>query len=189
LPGGGLQLTVRQVRDAGGRLGLGSGWLTEHLPPGGELELRIRPNPGFHPPESDRPLILIGSGTGIAGLRAHLLHRIQQGHRRNWLLFGERYREWDGFYRIELEQWRRDGFLEHLDLVYSRDSQNRTYVQHRLRENGERLGEWVEQGAAIYVCGSRAGMGAAVGNVLADLLGQERLESLAAAGLYRRDVY
>lgn len=186
---GRLELTVRQARHPDGRLGIGSGWLTEHAPIGGRIALRLRKNRSFHPPKEDRPMILVGNGTGIAGLRAHLKARQAAGRRRNWLVFGERTRAQDFFYREEIEAWLADGVLARLDLAFSRDQERRIYVQDRLREAAAALRAWVSDGAAIYVCGSLEGMSAGVHAALAEALGHEALERLAEDGLYRRDVY
>jgi sulfite reductase (NADPH) flavoprotein alpha-component len=90
----------------------------------------VRENRSFHAPEDARPLILIGNGTGIAGLRAHLHARARAGHQRNWLLFGERTAQHDFFFRSEIEAWRDTGILERVDLAFSRDQTARRYVQH-----------------------------------------------------------
>lgn len=186
---GRIELLLRLMRQPDGRLGVGSGWLTEHAPVGGEIALRIRENRGFHGPTDDRPLILIGNGTGIAGLRSHIRARELQGSKRNWLLFGERNAEHDFFFREQIERWQENGVLERLDLAFSRDQEKRIYVQDRLRQSGDVLKAWVEQGAAIYVCGSLAGMAPAVADVLKEVLGEALLEQMAEEGRYRRDVY
>ena len=85
-----MELLVRKAVKDDGSLGLGSGWLTRDCALGGVVKLRLRPNPNFHPPALTAPQILIGAGTGIAGLRAHLLHRQQKKLGDAWLLFGER---------------------------------------------------------------------------------------------------
>lgn len=187
---GRLELLVRQMRHGDGRLGSGSGWLTEHAPMGGSVDVRIRRNTAFHPPQDDRPVVLIGNGTGLAGLRALLKARIAAGHRRNWLLFGERQREYDFHHRDEIETWLRDGAIERVDLAFSRDdATQRVYVQDRLREELPRLREWIASGAAVYVCGSLEGMAPAVDAVLREAVGLDALETMAADGRYRRDVY
>ncbi|GGC48585.1 sulfite reductase subunit alpha [Siccirubricoccus deserti] len=186
---GRLELLVRQVRRPDGRLGLGSGWLTAHAPLGGAIALRVRTNRSFHPPEPGRPLILIGNGTGLAGLRAHLRARRAAGQRRNWLLFGERSRGCDFFHRTEIEACCAEGSLQRLDLAFSRDQAERIHVQHRLREAAEELRRWVDEGAAIYVCGSLEGMAGDVQAALADILGTAALKALTDSGRYRRDVY
>lgn len=186
---GRIELILRQMRQADGRLGVGSGWLTEHAPVGGEIALRIRQNRSFHGPVDDRPLILIGNGTGIAGLRSHIKERALAGRQRNWLLFGERNAEHDFFFQEEIEAWQRAAVLERLDLAFSRDQEQRIYVQDVLRSRSAELREWVAAGAAIYVCGSLAGMAPAVAAVLSEALGEELLEKMAEDGRYRRDVY
>ncbi|WP_341677945.1 sulfite reductase subunit alpha [Niveibacterium sp. SC-1] len=186
---GQLDLLVRQMRGADGQLGLGSGWLTAHARVGGEIALRIRSNRSFHPPTDARPLILIGNGTGLAGLRAHLKARAAAGHERNWLLFGERNRAHDAFHHQELATWLERGVLARLDLVFSRDQPTRRYVQDQLREAADMLREWIAQDAAIYVCGSLEGMAAGVHAALIEILGASALEALTDAGRYRRDLY
>ncbi len=185
---GRLELLVRQVRLPDGRFGLGSGWLTEHVPIGGEVALRLRANQSFRAPDQDAPMILIGNGTGIAGLRAHLQARLCAGRRRNWLLFGERSRARDFLCGAEIEAWLAAGDLARLDLAFSREEPRR-YVQDALRAAAPELRRWVAEGAVILVCGSLQGMAPAVQAVLQEELGVEALEELAAAGRYRRDVY
>ena len=149
----------------------------------------MRRNSNFHAPADARPLILIGNGTGLAGLRAHLKARIANGHTRNWLIFGERNAAHDGFYGDELDAWHRGQLIEKLDLVFSRDQPERRYVQHRLCECADELRRWIEAGAAIYVCGNLKGMAPAVDAALIEILGAATVEALAADGRYRRDVY
>jgi sulfite reductase (NADPH) flavoprotein alpha-component len=186
---GTVHLLVRRMQREDGSLGIGSGWLTQHAQVGDEIALRIRSNPGFHAPADDRPLVLIGNGTGLAGLRALLKTRIEAGRHRNWLLFGERECAHDFYHRDEILRWQQQGSIERLDLAWSREGIARKYVQDRLRESTELLRQWVEQGAAIYVCGSLAGMAPGVDAVLREALGEARVEQLREAGRYRRDVY
>ena len=186
---GTLQLVVRRMLRPDGSPGIGSGWLCDHAVPGGEIALRLRSNPNFHAPAPDRPMILIGNGTGIAGLRAHLKARIAVGTERNWLLFGERNVERDFFFSEELLGWQAQGFIERLDLAFSRDQEQRIYIQHKLEQAAGPLREWVDEGAAIYVCGSLAGMAPAVDAVLRAVLGGAEVEGMLANGRYRRDVY
>ncbi len=186
---GAIHLLVRQFRHADGRFGLGSGWLGMHARLGDTIALRIRTNSNFHVPAPVRPLILIGNGTGIAGLRALLKERVAAGAQRNWLLFGERNRACDYHYRDEIETWQSQGFLARVDLAFSRDPSEGLYVQHRLAAAAEALRDWVRRDAAIYVCGSLEGMAPAVDAVLADALGGEAVQALVEQGRYRRDVY
>jgi sulfite reductase (NADPH) flavoprotein alpha-component len=185
-----LDLLVRQVRDEHHQLGLGSGWLTVHALLYSPIRLRVRSNPHFHSPSLDTPLILIGNGTGMAGLRAHLAWRAQSSTR-NWLLFGERTAANDYFFEDDLNKWQSQGVLTRLDLVFSRDAvegQPR-YVQDLLYRYSADIKTWVNSSAAIYVCGSLQGMAQGVDAALRQILGNEELERLADQGRYRRDVY
>ena len=184
-----LELIVRQERHPDGSLGLGSGWLTEHAALGSAISLRLRRNSGFHLPDAPVPLILLGNGTGLAGLRSLLKARIADGQQRNWLLFGERNIAHDYLCQDELQGWLASGDLALLDLAFSRDQEEKIYVQDRLRESADVLRKWLADGAAIYVCGSLQGMATGVDQALADILGNEALERLIEQGRYRRDVY
>lgn len=188
-PDGAVELIVRQMHQADGSLGLGSGWLTHHAEIGATVALRLRSNRSFHAPASHCPLILIGNGTGIAGLRAHLKQCELEGRKHNWLFFGERNRTKDFFCETEIQAWQKNGILSKLDLAFSRDQQERIYVQDKLREQASELQSWVQQGAAIYVCGSLEGMAGGVDTALREILGEEKLEQIREDGLYRRDVY
>ena len=186
---GELQLLVRQQRHPDGRLGAASGFLTIGLQIGDTLQLQLRANRSFRLADNaQRPLILIGNGSGLAGLRSHLRARIGQGRGDQWLVFGERQGRHDFLCRSELEAWRQRGLLR-IDRVFSREAVEPRYVQHRLLEAQAALREWVDRGAAIYVCGSRQGMAAGVDATLRQALGPSALDALSAAGRYRRDVY
>jgi len=184
-----LRLVVRQNRDENNQLGLGSGWLTEYGPLKQPIALRIRTNESFHLIDDNRPIICIGNGTGIAGLMSLLQQRNRQNYTANWLIFGERQREHDFFYQETIEAWKSMGTLQRVDLAFSRDQQQRIYVQDVLRNNAEELLKWVQQGAVIYVCGSIEGMASGVDQALTDILGEATLDELRQAGRYRRDVY
>ncbi len=184
-----LELLVRQVRHDDGTLGQGSGWLTEWARPGDGIALHVRANSNFHAPDDDRPMILVGNGTGLAGLRALLKERIASGHRRHWLIFGERHSMHDGLLREELLDWHAGRHIEFLDLVYSRDQAERHYVQHRLLERADEVRRWIDGGAAVYVCGSVEGMAPGVDAALRAIVGGEVVDTLLETGRYRRDVY
>jgi sulfite reductase (NADPH) flavoprotein alpha-component len=185
---GQLQLVVRQKQLNDG-LGLGSGWLTAHSTVGQNIAMRIRSNPSFHLISDNRPLILIGNGTGIAGLLSLLKQREQHHFQQNWLIFGERNQGIDHFYQQQIEQWLENGHLRHADLAFSRDQAQRIYVHHKLREQQQRLIEWIAQDALIYVCGSIQGMASDVDQALQDILGSSVVEELRQHERYRRDVY
>ncbi|QJQ19254.1 flavodoxin [Pseudomonas sp. SK] len=184
-----LELIVRQERHADGHLGLGSGWLTEYLPLNGTLSLRVRRNSSFHLPETAAPLVLIGNGTGLAGLRSLIRARVNAGEQRNWLLFGERNRAHDLLCGDELQGWLASGDLARLDLAFSRDQAEKVYVQDVLWQQADEFKRWMHDGACVYVCGSLQGMAAGVDTALNGILGEAVVQQLIEDGRYRRDVY
>lgn len=195
---GALALLVRIRRTDDGQMGLASGWLCHTAPLGTAVPLRLRTHANFRIGDNAaRPLILIGNGTGMAGLRAHLQARARQWAQAAgqgavapcWLLFGERAPEVDLHHRDDLRAWQEQGVLARLDAVYSRSDSGPRYVQERLAQCADTLRDWVAQGAALYVCGSLAGMAAGVDATLREVLGDEALQTLAREGRYRRDVY
>lgn len=187
---GRIELLVRLMMRPDGTPGLASGWLTQQAAIGDEVALRVRTNRGFHGPPADVPLILIGNGTGLAGLRAHLKTRALSPNRaETWLLFGERTSAHDAFYDDELTAWRTSGILNRLDRAYSRDPGDGRYVQHLVAEQAAEIAAWVQRGAFILVCGSLEGMAPGVNAALEAALGRERLMALTETGRYRRDVY
>jgi sulfite reductase (NADPH) flavoprotein alpha-component len=191
---GRLELLVRLQRREDGSPGAASGWLCEGAASDDVVRLRIRAHGRFRLGENTRrPMLLIGNGSGLAGLRGLLRARVALGVRENWLLFGERNSAHDFLLRGELEGWRSSGWLERLDLVFSRDQQEgqqrRLYVQDVLRAQASSVLDWVERGAAIYVCGSLQGMAGGVHEALGEILGAEVVDQLTADGRYRRDVY
>ena len=187
---GRLELLVRLQQREDGSPGAASGWLCALANEADVVRLRLRAHERFRLGDNARrPLVAIGNGSGLAGLRGLLKTRIDAGRHDNWLLFGERNAAHDFLLRTELQAWRSKGQLAHLDLAFSRDQEERRYVQDVLRARADRLREWVAQGAAIYVCGSLQGMAGGVHEALAAILGTPLLDALAAEGRYRRDVY
>jgi sulfite reductase (NADPH) flavoprotein alpha-component len=187
---GGVELLVRLMRHPDGTPGAGSGWLTRELAEGGEVPMRIRANRSFHAPDDPAtPLILIGAGTGLAGLRAHLKARAERPGGEAWLLFGERTAAHDSFHDAELRGWLAAGVLARLDRVFSRDGGAHRYVQDLVDAHAAEVVAWVARGAAVYVCGSVEGMAPGVHAALERALGAEGLAELLETGRYRRDVY
>ncbi len=182
---GRLDLLVRQALRPDGRIGLGAEWLTSTLALGATTDRCFR----LEGIGDETPLILIGNGTGIAGLRAHVKARMARGARRNWLFFGERNAAFDRPYADELRAWRHDGSLADLSVAYSRDQPERIHVQHRLLAEREAVARWIADGAVVLVCGSASGMAQGVDEALRTIVGDERVDDMAADGRYRRDVY
>jgi len=195
---GRIELIVRtHVRDDG-QTGLASGWLNEIAQAGDAVQLRIRSNPGFHlQHDPARPVILIGSGTGFAGLRAHLQARaratVQSGKtllpRNAWLFFGERSSRHDTLCRFEIESWQRARVLSKVDLTFSRDDPVAPYVQDSLMAQAREVCEWIEGGADILICGSAQKMAVGVDRVLRKILGSDQVDALLQTGRIRRDVF
>ena len=188
---GSLHLLVRQEKHSDGSMGAASGWLTHIASVGAIVDLRLRTHANFRLGENAaRPLILIGNGTGLAGLRSHLKARAASGKpTRNWLIFGERQAAYDFFHRNEIQQWQENKVLEHADIVFSRDGERREYVQDRLLGRADEVRRWLDEGAAVYVCGSLQGMASGVNNALTEIIGEEAVARLIMEGRYRRDVY
>ena len=186
---GRVELIVRRSVRADGTPGLASGWLTRELAVGDPIDMRIRVNSGFHGPTPEVPLILIGAGTGLAGLRAHWRARTGVAHGGAWLMFGERTSAHDAFLDEELRAACASGVLSRLDRVFSRDPDDGRYVQALIGQNAAELVAWVDRGATVLVCGSLEGMSQGVHAALEQALGADRLVTLAEAGRYRRDVY
>lgn len=183
-----LELLVRQVTRADGQPGLGSGWLCNQSNPGDLVQLQIQSNPQFHLPEELRPAILIGAGTGLAGLRSLLKQRQRQGLADNWLIFGERCERHDRWLAEELDVWAESGSLL-LDRCFSRQHPSGEYVQQRLAGKADQLRTWVDRGATIHVCGSLENLGQSVQQTLEQLLSAQQWQSLQQHDRYRRDLY
>ncbi len=152
------------------------------------------------PADGSRDIIMIGPGTGIAPFRAFVQERTSAGASgRNWLLFGNPHFNSDFLYQVEWQEALRDGRLDRLDLAFSRDQANKIYVQHRLRENGRELHDWLNNGAHLYVCGDASRMARDVEDALIDIFAEHggcdretaagQLEILRSEGRYARDVY
>jgi sulfite reductase (NADPH) flavoprotein alpha-component len=187
---GELQLLVRQEQHQDGTLGAASGLLTSTLSLGDTIQLCLRPHRSFRLGENARrPLLLIGNGTGLAGLRGHLRARAAIGRQDNWLVFGERNERHDFLCRDEIEAWQHSGVLERVDMVFSRDQPERLYVQHRLLQRHKEVRAWVARDAAIYVCGSLQGMAGGVDAALRQIVGETVMGELLSSGRYCRDVY
>jgi sulfite reductase (NADPH) flavoprotein alpha-component len=187
---GHLALLVRLHVNDDGTHGAASGWLCEGAQEGDVVSLRVRAHQRFRlNGNAARPLILIGNGSGLAGLRAHLKARADLGLGDNWLIFGERSPAHDALCADELQHWRATGKLADLDLAFSRDSLRPRYVQQVVDERAPEIAAWVARGAAIYVCGSLQGMAGGVHAALQQALGAAMLEELDADGRYCRDVY
>jgi sulfite reductase (NADPH) flavoprotein alpha-component len=161
----------------------------------------VEPNDHFRlPPDGDTAIIMIGAGTGIAPYRAFIEHRREHGQKGpNWLVFGERRFSSDFLYQLEWLRLRKEGLLTRLDTAFSRDQQQKIYVQHRLLERSREVYDWLQQGAHLYVCGDAERMAGDVHAALMSIVQKEAaipadaaaqyLADLKSANRYQRDVY
>jgi sulfite reductase (NADPH) flavoprotein alpha-component len=179
------------------RTGVGSCYLADFAKPGDVIPIFVQKAHGFAPPANDElPMIMVGPGTGIAPFRAFLEEReARKAKGPNWLFFGDQKRTNDFLYEDQLVDWQRRGVLTRLDLAFSRDQAEKIYVQHRMKEHGDELWRWLEEGAHFYVCGDAKRMAADVEKALLEIAtakGKDAkawLDGLAKAGRYQRDVY
>ncbi|HET7222890.1 MAG TPA: assimilatory sulfite reductase (NADPH) flavoprotein subunit [Rhodanobacteraceae bacterium] len=153
-----IHLTVAHVEretETGMRWGAASHWLATRAE-GEAIEVYLEGNERFRlPADPDRDIIMVGPGTGIAPFRAFVQQRAAAGARgRNWLLFGNPHFRSDFLYQLEWQAALKDGSLHRMDVAFSRDQSEKIYVQHRLREHGREVFDWLEGGAHLYVCGA-----------------------------------
>lgn len=197
-------LTVRVVRyHAHGRdrYGVCSTWLAERVRPGDTVPVYVHHNPNFKlPADPDTPIIMIGPGTGVAPFRAFLQEREETGARgKSWLFFGDHHFLTDFLYQTEWQRWLKDGVLTRMDVAFSRDTDRKVYVQHRMLEHARELCRWLEEGACVYVCGDEKKMAPDVHAALVTVLEREGgmsgeearayLADMQRQKRYQRDVY
>ncbi len=183
---GHVELYVREVVGADGLPGQGSSLLIHDLAVGAAIGLRIKRHKGFHAPDGDGPLLLIGAGSGLAGLRPHVLGARR---RKTWLVYGERHPQRDGALVSPLEAWRADGTIDRLALAFSQpDHGHGRYVQDALAAEGARVGDHLTHNGAVMVCGG-LDMGRAVERTLRGLMGDAWTDLAISSGRYRRDLY
>ncbi|WP_323932231.1 assimilatory sulfite reductase (NADPH) flavoprotein subunit [Aeromonas hydrophila] len=200
-----VHLTVGVVRypqeDGTVRSGAASSYLADRLAEDAEVRVFVEHNDNFRlPPNPDTPVIMVGPGTGIAPFRAFLQEREAQGAEgNNWLFFGNPHFTQDFLYQVEWQRYVKSGLLSKISLAFSRDQAEKVYVQHRLREAGQELYQWLEAGAHFYVCGDANQMAKDVQEALLDVIAEhghksreeaeEYLSELRRAKRYQRDVY
>ncbi|WP_199170436.1 assimilatory sulfite reductase (NADPH) flavoprotein subunit [Sporosarcina sp. P26b] len=199
-----VHLTIGVVRyEAHGRdrQGVCSIQCAENLEPGDTLPIYIHKNDNFRlPANSQTPIVMIGPGTGIAPFRSFIEERSETGAEgKSWLFFGDQHYVTDFYYQTEWQNYVKDGALTRLDVAFSRDTDEKVYVQHRMKQASQELYQWIEEGAVIYVCGDEQNMAKDVHATLLEILQQEGGKSLEEAEAfvtqlvqekrYQRDVY
>jgi sulfite reductase (NADPH) flavoprotein alpha-component len=201
---GRVSLTVDAVRydiEERRRLGVCSTFLGGRVAPGDKIKVYLQKAQHFALPDDPaKPIIMIGPGTGVAPFRAFLHERqAAKAPGPNWLFFGHQRSDCDFFYEDEFSAMHAAGHLTRLSLAWSRDGNDKVYVQHRMREAGAELWSWLNDGAHIYVCGDALRMAKDVETALTDIVathgGRTPAEAvrfvgeLKASGRYQADVY
>lgn len=160
--------TVRYSHKGRSRGGACSTYLADRIEIDSQVSVFIEKNPAFKLPENEEtPVILIGAGTGVAPYRAFLQHREANNQKgKTWLFFGERRFHSDFLYQVEWQKLLKDGYLEKIDVAFSRDQEEKIYVQNRLIEKQKEVFEWLKNGANIYLCGDMKQMAHDVQNTL-----------------------
>ena len=183
------------------RAGVASLDITARHREGDKLKVFLRTNPHFRLPSDDnKPIIMVGPGTGVAPFRGFLQEREAVGAAgRNWLVFGHRNYTHDFLYQLELQDWLQSKLLTRLDVAFSRDQPEKQYVQNTLWDARSDLYAWLKDGAALYVCGDANAMAKDVHAVLLRILADQgkqneagakaELDAIRRDGRYLRDVY
>ncbi|VGO16174.1 Sulfite reductase [NADPH] flavoprotein alpha-component [Pontiella desulfatans] len=182
-------------------LGGASGYLGHRLKEGEDVLVYVESNDNFRLPEDgSKPIIMIGPGTGIAPFRAFVQERAaQEAPGDNWLFFGNPHFTEDFLYQTEWQEFLEDGVLTRIDLAFSRDQENKVYVQHRIAEQANEIWNWIQRGAHIYVCGDESRMARDVHQALLEVVVEKGgysteeaevyLVQLRKDGRYQKDVY
>ncbi|MGX0020667.1 sulfite reductase (NADPH) flavoprotein alpha-component [Staphylococcus hominis] len=199
-----VHITVGAVRyntHGRDRSGVCSVQFAERIQPGDTVPIYLKRNPNFKfPKDGDTPVIMIGPGTGIAPFRAHMQEREEYGYKGNtWLFFGDQHFTTDFLYQTEWQEWLKDGVLEKMNVAFSRDTDQKVYVQHRIAEHSKEFNKWLEKGASIYICGDEKNMAKDVHQAIRNVLVKEQnlteedaesyLKQMKKDKRYQRDVY
>ncbi|UUI83678.1 assimilatory sulfite reductase (NADPH) flavoprotein subunit [Bacillus halotolerans] len=199
-----VHLTIGAVRyDAHGRerKGVCSILCAERLQPGDTLPVYVQHNQNFKlPKDPETPIIMVGPGTGVAPFRSFMQEREETGAEgKAWMFFGDQHFVTDFLYQTEWQNWLKDGVLTKMDVAFSRDTEEKVYVQHRMLEQSAELFEWLQEGAAVYICGDEKHMAYDVHNTLLDIIEKEGnmtrekaevyLADMQQQKRYQRDVY
>ena len=173
-----VHLTIGAVRyEANGReyKGVCSTYVAERLEPGDKVSVFVQHNENFRLPENpETPIIMIGPGTGVAPFRAFMQEREEQGASgKSWMFFGDQHFVTDFLYQTEWQKWLKDGVLTRMDVAFSRDTEEKVYVQHRLLEHSQDVYQWLEEGAVLYICGDKDKMAHDVESTLLDIIEKE----------------
>ena len=199
-----VHLTVGVVRfehEGRARSGAASSFLADRVEEDGAVRVFVEHNDNFRlPNDTTKPIIMVGSGTGVAPFRAFMQQRVaDEANGKNWLIFGNPHFASDFLYQTEWQQFAKDGFLHKYDFAWSRDQEKKIYVQDKIRENSTALWQWLQEGAYFYVCGDASKMAKDVEQALLKVIAKEGnlspdeaedyLNELREEKRYQRDVY
>ncbi len=199
-----VHLTVGVVRfehEGRARSGAASSFLADRVEEDGAVRVFVEHNDNFRlPNDMTKPIIMVGSGTGVAPFRAFMQQRVaDEASGKNWLIFGNPHFASDFLYQTEWQQFAKEGFLHKYDFAWSRDQEKKIYVQDKIRENSTALWQWLQEGAYFYVCGDASKMAKDVEQALLDVIAKEGnlspdeaedyLNELREEKRYQRDVY
>lgn len=199
-----VHLTVGVVRfehEGRARSGAASSFLADRVEEDGAVRVFVEHNDNFRlPNDTTKPIIMVGSGTGVAPFRAFMQQRVaDEASGKNWLIFGNPHFASDFLYQTEWQQFAKEGFLHKYDFAWSRDQEKKIYVQDKIRENSTALWQWLQEGAYFYVCGDASKMAKDVEQALLKVITKEGnlspdeaedyLNELREEKRYQRDVY
>ncbi|MBS0042838.1 assimilatory sulfite reductase (NADPH) flavoprotein subunit [Shewanella sp. M16] len=198
-----VHLTVALVEDdrhGSARFGGASHFLAS-AQEGTQVKVYVESNKHFRLPENpETPVIMVGPGTGVAPFRAFMQERVAQGIQGDsWLFFGNPHFEQDFLYQTEWQQYLKNGDLSRIDVAFSREQAHKIYVQHRIKEQGQALWQWLQNGAHLYICGDAERMAKDVHQALIEVAvevgglnteaAEAYFETLRSDKRYQKDVY
>ncbi len=194
-------VVVKDIYNVNGekKFGLCSEYLSR-INESGQQKFFVQPNKRFKLPAPDKDMIMVGPGTGIAAFRSFIAERDATGATgRNWLFFGEQHFASDFLYQTEIQNWYQTGVLTKVNLAFSRDQEEKIYVQHKMLKHAAALFEWLNSGGYFFVCGKKEPMSADVEKTLLRIIEQQGnktpeeaikyLEQMEHEGRYEKDVY
>jgi sulfite reductase (NADPH) flavoprotein alpha-component len=168
------------------RFGVASTMFADRLQTGDAIGVFVHSASDFTvPADPAAPMIMVGPGTGVAPFRAFLEERQATGATgKNWLFFGDQCESTDFLYRDEFIEMKSSGVLTRLNTAFSRDQENKIYVQDRMREHCAELFRWLEEGAYFFVCGDARRMALDVDRALHEVTAEHGGKSEVDASAY-----
>ncbi|XP_059406597.1 NADPH-dependent diflavin oxidoreductase 1 isoform X1 [Carassius carassius] len=157
------------------RKGLCSSWLASLDPSKGDVYVPLWVKKGSlsFPQDPDTPVIMVGPGTGVAPFRSAIQERAAQGKMANVLFFGCRSESKDFYCGSEWEEKVQAGQMI-LVTAFSRDQEEKIYVQHRVKEQSKLLWDLIaKKNAFFYIAGNAKQMPASVCDALKEVFQKE----------------